>query len=77
MPGIEEMAREALDLPVTIGKPEGFTGIVDRVNDPAFAAPVGLMLENMTFASRERTPAADSIGQAVNKLKKTLRNFLP
>lgn len=77
MPGIEEMAREALELPVVIGKPEGFTGIVDKVNDPAFATPVGLMLENMTFASRERTPTNDSIGQAVNKLKKTLRNFLP
>jgi cell division protein FtsA len=77
MPGIVEMAKDALQLPVILGKPEGFTGIVDRVNDTAFAAPVGLMLENMTFASRERTPASDSLGQAVNKLKKTLRNFLP
>ena len=76
MTGIDELAKEALQLPVSIGKPEGFSGIVDRINDPAFAAPVGLMLENMSHAQMEPAPGA-SIGQTVDRIKKTLRNLLP
>jgi cell division ATPase FtsA len=59
-----------------IGQPEGLSGIVDKVQDPAFAAPIGLMLENMTFAhTGDRANAR--IGQTVDKIKKTLRNLLP
>ena len=79
MPGIAELAKEALNLPVVIGKPEGLSGIADRVNDPAFAAPVGLMLENMTYA--HTGAAADKtnlkLGQTVERIKQTLRNLLP
>jgi len=76
MPGIEEMAKEALQLPAVVGKPEGFSGIVDRINDPAFAAPIGLMLENMSNSQVEMMPG-DGIGQTVDKIKRTLRNLLP
>lgn len=76
MIGIEDLAKEALQLPVTIGKPEGFSGIVDRINDPAFAAPVGLMLENMSHVQME-PPAGASIGQTVTKLKGIFKNLLP
>ncbi len=76
MVGIEEAAKEALQLPVSVGKPEGFSGIVDRINDPAFAAGVGLMLENMTHAQMEPEANA-SLGETVSRIKKTLRNLLP
>ena len=76
MAGIEELGKEALQLPVTVGKPEGFSGIVDRINDPAFAAPVGLMLENMSHALQAPETNA-SLGQTVSRIKKTLRNLLP
>lgn len=76
MAGIEELAKEMLELPVVIGKPEGFSGIVDRVNDPAFATPIGLMLENMTHAREEPAPGA-SIGQTVDKIKGIFKNLLP
>jgi cell division protein FtsA len=76
MPGIDELARELLDLPAIIGKPEGFTGIVDRINDPAFAAPVGLMLENMSHAAVAPAPGA-ALGQTVNKIKGIFKNLLP
>jgi cell division protein FtsA len=74
--GIEEYARAALKLPVVIGKPEGFSGMADKINDPAYAAPVGLMLENMSFAGHtDRTNA--KLGATVDKIKQTLRNLLP
>jgi cell division protein FtsA len=76
MPGIDELARELLDLPAVVGKPEGFSGIVDRINDPAFAAPVGLMLENMSHAVV--APAAGaSLGHTVDKIKGIFKNLLP
>ena len=76
MPGIDELARELLDLPAIVGKPEGFSGIVDRINDPAFAAPVGLMLENMSHTVV--APAAGaSLGHTVDKIKGIFKNLLP
>lgn len=76
MAGIDELAKELLQLPATIGKPEGFSGIVDRINDPAFAAPVGLMLENMSHGAVAPQPGA-GIGQTVDKIKGIFKNFLP
>jgi cell division protein FtsA len=76
MAGIEELAKERLQLPAVIGKPEGFSGIVDRISDPAFSAPIGLMLENMSQGSVDGVPGA-GIGQTVDKIKRTLRNLLP
>jgi cell division protein FtsA len=78
--GIEEVAKQGLALPVTIGQPSGLSGLVDKVNDPAFAAPVGLMLENMTYAGTGTVGgggANDRLGDTVNRIRKTLRNFLP
>jgi cell division protein FtsA len=76
MAGIEEFAKKALSLPVVIGKPEGLSGLSERVNDPAYAAPVGLMLENMSFAVySDRTNAR--LGQTVDRIKQTLKNLLP
>lgn len=77
MAGIAELAKEALGLPVAIGKPEGLSGIADKVNDPAFATPVGLMIENMSFAHTSGDKTNLKIGQTVERIKQTLRNLLP
>jgi cell division protein FtsA len=76
MPGIDELAKEALKLPVIIGRPEGLGGLADKVNDPSFAAPVGLMLENMSVVPEvSRTNA--KLGERVDKLKQTIKKLLP
>ncbi len=77
LPGIDDFAKNALKLPVTIGKPSGLSGLSDKVNDPSFAAPVGLMLENMRFAGAPTDKANAKIGETVDRIKKTLRNLLP
>ena len=78
MAGIDELAKELLKLPVTIGKPSGLTGLIDKVSDSAFAAPVGLMLENMNYAAGAPQDRANvKLGETVDRLKKTLRNLLP
>jgi cell division protein FtsA len=76
MEGIEELAKEVLRLPVTVGQPSGLSGLTDKVSDPAFAAPVGLMLENMQFAGPVDR-ANVKLGETVDKIRKTLRNLLP
>ncbi len=76
MIGIEELAKELLELPAVVGKPEGFSGIVDRINDPAFAAPIGLMLENMSHGRVAPAPGA-GIGQAVDRITGIFKRLLP
>lgn len=45
LPGMVELAREALAVPVRTGSPElGITGLVDSVQAPRYAVPVGLVL---------------------------------
>ncbi len=47
MPGIDEFAREKLQLPARIGKLHNVGGLVDTVENPAFTTVVGLMLLDM------------------------------
>lgn len=77
MPGIDEFAKDALKLPAIIGQPTGLTGLIDKVHDPAFAAPVGLMLENMHAGVPSASPTNARIGETVTRIRKTLRNLLP
>ncbi|MCF7812745.1 cell division protein FtsA [Candidatus Gracilibacteria bacterium] len=43
MPGVIDLARESLQLPVQLGFPNDIEGIVDRVDDPSFAHSIGLL----------------------------------
>lgn len=44
MKGIAEYAKEQLGLAVRVGKPSGFGGVADHIDEPQFACAVGLML---------------------------------
>ncbi len=44
MPGTIDLARETLNLPVQIGFPQNFDGVVDKIDDPAYATAIGLIL---------------------------------
>lgn len=44
MPGTIDLARETLNLPVQIGFPQNFDGVVDKIDDPAYATSIGLIL---------------------------------
>ena len=43
LPGIRDVAREVLGLPVRIGEPQNLHGLVDTLQSPAFATSVGLL----------------------------------
>lgn len=47
LPGMAEFAREQLELPARIGKLQPVGGLMDTVEDPAYATAVGLMMLDM------------------------------
>jgi cell division protein FtsA len=51
--GIEELAKQKLRLPARVVRPQGFSGIVDKINDPMYAVAIGLMIENLHYEQEE------------------------
>jgi cell division protein FtsA len=49
MPGVVDLARETLNLPVQIGFPQNFDGVVDKIDDPAYATAIGLAIWGSRF----------------------------
>ncbi|MCA9331268.1 hypothetical protein KC957_04395, partial [Candidatus Saccharibacteria bacterium] len=47
LPGLDDFAREKLELPAHIGTLHSLKGLVDVVDDPAFATAIGLMQLDM------------------------------
>lgn len=75
--GLVDYAKQGLKLPVSVGKPQDFNGLVDRTDDPGFAAPIGLMLSNMRLGGAVRHTKRKSGGGGFGKLKDSLKRFLP
>jgi len=51
--GAAELAREAFEMPVRIGSPQGVGGLMDQLSNPAFATPIGLLLWGAHHAGEE------------------------
>jgi cell division protein FtsA len=80
LPGMVELAREAFAVPVRAGSPElGISGLVDSVQAPRYAVPVGLVL----YAARRLAQGAGERGHApgdgmdrwLGPLKRWLQDF--
>lgn len=53
IPGILDLTKETLNLPVQLGIPGHTHGIVERIEDPSFATSIGILL----WGSRMETPS--------------------
>ena len=78
VPGMVELAREVFGLPVREGSPErGITGLVDSVQAPRYAVPVGLV--RYAAAGLARGGGATLVGSGVERffgpLKRWLQDF--
>ncbi len=75
LPGVVELAREVFAAPARAGIPDrGLTGLVDSVQAPRYAVPVGLVL----YAAREALRGANGRGGVVRLLdpvKRWLQDF--
>jgi cell division protein FtsA len=51
--GAAELAREVFQMPVRVGAPQGVGGLMDQLSNPAFSAPIGLLLWGAHHAGEE------------------------
>lgn len=70
LPGIDEFAREKLQLPSRIGKYQNIGGLVDTVEDQSFTTVVGLMLLDMLLLPQ--LPPTHGHSQQAKSLVNTL-----
>jgi len=68
LPGIEELAREKLQLPARIGKLRGIGGLADTVEDQAFVTVVGLMMLDMLLLPSLPPGAGNTTAQQARSL---------
>jgi cell division protein FtsA len=75
MPGVVELAREVFAAPARAGVPgRGVTGLVDSVQAPRYAVPVGLAL----YGARQRmggSPSEKSVDRLFAPVKRWLQDF--
>lgn len=86
MPQIVELAKDKLRLPIQIGFPHGFGGILDKVDDPSFAGAAGLVQwgidreslgSEMPGKGRILDTFSQNAGPAVEKVRGWMKKFLP
>lgn len=71
LPGIIDLARETLNLPAQIGFPQNYDGVVDKIDDPAYATAIGLLIWGSRFEGRHHA----GLGMKGVSLKKGLSNM--
>ncbi len=81
LPGILDVAGQALDLPARIGSPLGLHGLAESISRPAYATAVGLLLWGMRhtslFIDEEESEEEGSTGDVMARLGRWLRAFIP
>ena len=81
MPGTIDLARETLNLPVQIGFPQNFEGVVDKIDDPSYSSAIGLLVWGSRFEDAHIGLGIDfskiNFGKAADALKGWAKNLLP
>lgn len=75
LPGLDEFAREKLQLPARIGKVRGVSGLADTVDDPSYSSVVGLMMLDMLLLPDLPPTTGRSADQAKALLGGLLNRF--
>ncbi len=77
IPELIELARETLSLPVQIGFPTAIDGIVDKIDDPAYATAVGLVIFGSRGSSRSYSLSSVDFGKTFDGVKNFFKKLLP
>ncbi|OGJ48213.1 cell division protein FtsA [Candidatus Peregrinibacteria bacterium RIFOXYB12_FULL_41_12] len=75
-PGTVDLARDTLNLPVQIGFPQNFEGVVDKIDDPAYATAIGLALWGARFEGRSTGYGFDLKGVKFDKLISGVKGWI-
>lgn len=81
LPGIVDLAKETLRLPVQIGFPSGFDARVDKVDDPIFATSTGLvhwaLADFGKYSFEASSEGAGRFKGLTGRIKGIFKSFLP
>ena len=81
MPGLRMLANRVFDLPARVAQPEGMTGMIDKIQGPAFATSIGIirwaMLMNEYLSQPERKRSRRPEGESLRKVRELIRLLLP
>ena len=71
LPDIDEYVKNKLKLPARVGTPKNYSGIIDTINSPEYAAAVGLMMLDMRLSDY-----VDSSSFSPSQWMETIKNFV-
>lgn len=78
MPGVVDIARNILGLPVQIGFPQNITGVVDQIEDTAYSTVVGLIIWGTKFGGTGKFGGMNfNFGKTFEGMGKWFKNLLP
>lgn len=80
MPGIVDLAKKSLRLPVQVGFPNELNGMPEKINDPEFATAIGLILweiEEKGYGGGSISLGVATAKETVGKLRDWFKKFLP
>lgn len=75
LPGIAEFAREQLQLPARLGRLQPLSGLLDTVDDPAYATATGLMLLDILLPGELPLTRHQSVVGDINGMFDKLSNL--
>lgn len=83
--GATDAAKRMMAMPVRIGKPRNIKGIIDEIQNPAFAAAVGLAVYGRDIESESKLPFGFNLPQIpnvaitkqVSKIISFVKSFMP
>lgn len=79
--GMTDLANRVMGMPVRIGKPEKLTGMVDKLQSPAYSTSVGLLrwavMMSEVVPQKETQNGISQPGFDWQKIKKIAERFLP
>lgn len=78
-PGCLDLARDILGLPVQIGFPVEIEGVVDKIDDPAYATAIGLVVWGSKYEGGGYAGGVGSMnfGRLFGGIKEWFKNLLP
>lgn len=78
IPGVIDLAREVLNLPTQIGFPQNYDGVVDKIDDPAYATAIGLLIWGSRFEGRHHAGLRGvNIKKSLTSMKGWIKNLFP
>jgi cell division protein FtsA len=75
--GATDLARETLNLPVQIGFPQNYDGVVDKIDDPAYATAIGLLIWGSKFEGKSYGTKSINLKKGVGTMKKWFKGLIP